>query len=172
MQVPNLAVVPDCNADEFEEAQQLFIDQGLHPQQAVNALACHWTVLNNWDKALWQQQQQDAEVVQVTAQEREDQLKAQQDEDEAQTLWDEQKKNKSKFTPIPNQAVPSLPLILPSLVAIHKLKAHQFHELWYFTNTSLDEAEKTISYAADDNSLSIIPGADGTHSFIPSIVTQ
>ena len=105
-------------------------------------------------------------------QERADQLKAQQDEDEAQILREEQKKNKMKFAPIPNRAVSSRPLVLPSLIAIRKLKAHQFCELWYFTNTGLDEAKKSFSYAADDHALSIISGQDGTHSFVPSVIVH
>ena len=85
-----------------------------------------------------------------------------------QFLKDERKKNKAKFAPIPDRPISSRPLILPSLVAIRKIKNHWFCELWYFTNTGLNKAEKSTAFTADDNSLSKVPGVDGSHSFVPS----
>ena len=161
MENPNLAVPPDYTSNEFEEERSPFVDAGLTPLQAADALRNRWTVLNNRSKALWQQAQHEANEARVATQERADQLKAQQDEDEAQILREERKKNKTKFAPIPNRAVSSRPLILPSLIAIHKLKAHQFCELWYFTNTGLDEAEKSFSYAADGAHVVTFSDTDG-----------
>ncbi|KAF8136205.1 hypothetical protein EV363DRAFT_1158646, partial [Boletus edulis] len=162
---PNLAVAPDFTTDDFTEERKVFIDAGLTALQAAHALRNHWVVRNNRDKATWQQQQQDAEA----AQERAHQLRLQREEEEAQILRDEHKKNKAKFAPIPDRPVSSRPLVLSSLVATRKLKSHQFCELWYFTNAGLDKADKSISYAADDNSLSIVLGADRSHSFVPSV---
>jgi hypothetical protein len=168
MDDPNVAVAPDYTTDDLDEECQPFIDLGLTVQQAAEALKSLSTVHNNRDKALWQQKQQGDAATQEAALERAKQLKAQQEEEEAQLLKDERKKNKAKFVPIPDRPVSSRPLILPSLVAIRKIKNHQFCELWYFTNTGLDKAEKSTVFTADDNSLSIVPGTDGSHSFIPS----
>ncbi|KAF8421864.1 hypothetical protein L210DRAFT_3343478, partial [Boletus edulis BED1] len=137
---PNLAVAPDFTTDNFTEERKVFIDAGLTALQAAHALRNHWVVRNNCDKAMWQQQQQDAEAAQVADQERAHQLRLQQEEEEAQILRDEHKKNKAKFAPVPDRPVSSCPLILPSLVTTCKLKSHQFCELWYFTNAGLDEA--------------------------------
>ena len=172
MEDPNVAIPPDYTTDDFGEEQEPFIDAGLTPAQAATALQNHWTVLNNREKVLWQQIQHDANEARVATQERADQLKAQQEEDKAQILQEERKKNKMKYAPIPDRAVSSCPLVLPSLVAIRKLKAHQFCKLWYFTNTGLDDAEKSFSYAADEHALSIVPGQDRTHSFVPSVITH
>ena len=160
MDDPNVAVAPDYTTNDFDEERQPFVDLGLTVQQAAEALKSLWTVHNNRDKALWQQKQQDAAAMQEAARERAEQLKAQQEEEELQFLKDERKKNKAKFVPILDRPVSSRPLIFPSLVAIRKIKNHQFCELWYFTNTGLDEAEKSTVFTADDNSLSIVPGAD------------
>lgn len=99
------------------------------------------------------------------------QLQVLQDEEDAQLLREERKKNKIKFAPIPDIPVSSEPLILPLLVTIRKLKSHQFCELWHFTNMGLDKEDHTSSFAIDNNSLSIIPAADSSHAFVPSAFT-
>ena len=172
MEDPNAAIPPDYTTNDFEEEREPFVDAGLTPAQAANALRNRWTLLNNRDKVQWQQIQHDANEARFAAQERADQLKAQQEEDEAQILREERKKNKTKYAPIPDRAVSSRPLVLPSLIAICKLKAHQFCELWYFTNSGLDDTEKSFSYAADDHALSLVPGQDGTHTFVPSVIAH
>jgi hypothetical protein len=168
MEDPNLAQAPDYTADEFQEERQTFINAGLTAPQAADALKNLWTLKNNRDRDLWQHRCQAADAAEEAAREQADQLHLQQEEEEAQLLKDERKKNKVKFTPIPDRPVALEPLILPSLVAIRKIRSHQFCELWYFTNTGLDEAEHTASYSIDDNSLSIIPSADSSHVFVPS----
>lgn len=168
MDDPNLAVALDFTANNFVDERQVLIDIGLTEQQAATVLHNQWTAQNNWDKVTWQQKQWDAAAAQVAVQERADQLRVQEEEEDTLILQDEKKKNKVKFAPIPDTPVSSRPLVLPSLVALCKLKNHQFCELWYFTNAGLDEAEKSILYTADDNSLSIVPGTDGSHSFVPS----
>ena len=54
MKDPNLAVPLDYTSNEFEEERNPFIDTGLTPLQAADALQNWWTVLNNRSKALWQ----------------------------------------------------------------------------------------------------------------------
>ena len=168
MEDPNLAVAPDYTLPEFAAQRQAFQALGLTDQQATNALGNLWTVENNKAKTVWQQCQQDIANAKAEAKNQADQLRIQQEEEEAQALKDEHKKNKTKFMAIPDRPVPSHPLVLPSLVAVHKIKNHQFCELWYFTNAGLDAAKSSLSFAADNNSLSFVPSPDGSHVFIPS----
>jgi len=168
MDNPNEVVPPDFTSDEFIEQRQTFIDLGLTEVQAADSLRSLWTIDNNHRKAVWQQKQREAADAADAAQERADELKRQCDDEDAQFLREERKKNKSKFAPVPDRPVSSCPLILPSLVAVRKLKAHQFCKLWYFSNIGLKEAKASISFAADDNSLALIPSADGSHTFVPS----
>lgn len=168
MEDPNLAQVPDYTASEFEEERQTFINTSLTAEQAAGVLTNLWTPKNNRDKDIWQRHQQAVAAAQEAARELADQRRAQQKEEDAQMLREKGKKNKIKFAPIPNKPVVSEPLVLPSLVAIRKIKNHQFCKLWYFTNAGLNEAERSASYSLDDNSLSIVPATDGSHSFVPS----
>ena len=89
MEDPNAAIPPDYTTNDFGEEREPFVDAGLTPAQAATALRNRWTILNNREKVLWQQIQHDANKAQVAVQERADQLKAQQEEDEAQILREE-----------------------------------------------------------------------------------
>jgi hypothetical protein len=168
MENPNQAVPPDYATNEFVAEREPLIDAGLTEQQASDALRNLWTVRNNRDKAVWQWRQEEAAEADEAERERQELLRQQQEDEDALVLKEEWKKNKAKFVPIPNRPITSELLVLPSLVAVRKLKNHQFCELWYFTNAGLDEAERSVSFAIDDNSLSIVPAADGSHSFVPS----
>jgi hypothetical protein len=168
MENPNQAVPPDYATNEFVAEREPFIDAGLTEQQASDALRNLWTVRNNRDKAVWQRRQEEAAEADEAERERQELLRQQQEDEDALVLKEERKKNKAKFAPIPNRPVTSELLVLPSLVAVRKLKNHQFCELWYFTNAGLDEAECSVSFAIDDNSLSIVLATDGSHSFVPS----
>ena len=59
MEDPNAAIPPDYTTNDFEEERELFVDAGLMPTQAANALQNRWTLLNNRDKVQWQQIQHD-----------------------------------------------------------------------------------------------------------------
>jgi hypothetical protein len=168
MENPNQVVPPDYSTDDFVAEREPFINAGLTEQQASDALRNLWTIRNNRDKAIWQRRQEEAAEADEAERDRQELLRQQQEDEDAQVLREERKKNKAKFAPIPNRPVTSELLVLPSLVAVRKLKNHQFCELWYFINAGPDEAERSVAFAIDDNSLSIVPAADGSHSFVPS----
>ena len=83
---PNTAIPPDYTTNDFEKEWTPFVSVNLIPTQAANALWNHWTVLNNRNKVQWQQIQHNANKACIAAQERADQLKVQQEDDEAQIL--------------------------------------------------------------------------------------
>ncbi|KAG6329388.1 hypothetical protein ID866_9702 [Astraeus odoratus] len=155
MDDPNLAVAPDFTAPEFLEDCQHFLDASLTEQQAIDALM-HQECL----QALEEMHQ------------REELLRQQCEEEEAQLLCKECKKNKAKFAPILDVGVTAEPIILPSQVAIYKLQQHKFCELWYFTNQGLKEASSNLSYALNNDTLAILPSADGSMTLVPTSVTQ
>ena len=52
MEDPNIVVFPDYTTNDFEKERNPFINAGLTPLQAANALWNHWLILNNRDKVL------------------------------------------------------------------------------------------------------------------------
>ncbi|KAG6326852.1 hypothetical protein ID866_12237 [Astraeus odoratus] len=170
MDDPNLAVALDFAALEFLEVCQHFLDAGRLEQQAIDALTHVWACNSDRDKVTWARRQQEhLQALEETCQREE--LLRQQHEEEAQLLCEECKKNKAKFAPIPDIGVAAEPIILPSQVAICKLQQHKFCKLWYFTNQGLKEASFNLSYALDNDTLAILPSADGSTTLVPTSVT-
>lgn len=170
---PNDAVPPNFASDAFIEDCQWLIDHGLTEDLATATLSDLWTIQNNKDRATWAIHQEEIAQADHETQVHTEALTAEklhlQEEEESLLLWEEHKKNKAKFAPIPDHPASSQPIILPSQLALQKLKNHQFCELWFFTNEGLEEAKKSGSYASDDSSLSLLQTPDGHHAFVPSI---
>ncbi|KAG0700562.1 hypothetical protein DFH29DRAFT_876479 [Suillus ampliporus] len=81
------------------------------------------------------------------------------DEDEA-TRKEDRKKNKYKYTAVPNLDVPLKPTILPSSYALRKLDKGDYVELWYFTNDSLDDVKLKSSIDEDAMIMAMLAGGD------------
>ncbi|KAG6329343.1 hypothetical protein ID866_9746 [Astraeus odoratus] len=168
MDDPNLAELPNFTALEFQEDHQPFLDVGLTDWQAVDTLEHIWRCNNERDRAIWARRQQENLQAVEEARQREAICQQQWEEEKAQILHEECKKNKTKFAPIPDVEVAAEPIILPSQAALHKLQQHKFCELWYFTNEGLREATATCSFTLDDDTLSFLPTADGTMVLVPT----
>ncbi|KIJ06246.1 hypothetical protein PAXINDRAFT_92309, partial [Paxillus involutus ATCC 200175] len=78
---------------------------------------------------------------------------------------EERKKYKNKYLPIPNTAVPTETIIIPSAYAMNKLHKGEYCELYYFTNRDLAEDESSLP-SLDDDALTLTKLENGTHSFI------
>ncbi|KAG6328648.1 hypothetical protein ID866_10441 [Astraeus odoratus] len=126
---PNLAKLPNFVALEFQEDFQHFLNAGLMDQQAIDALEHIWRHNNKRDRAVWARRQQESMQVAEEARQRETICQKQQEEEEAQILHKEDKKNKTKFTPILDMEVVAEPIILPSQAVLLKLQQYKFCKL-------------------------------------------
>ncbi|KAG1884024.1 hypothetical protein F4604DRAFT_1677190 [Suillus subluteus] len=52
-----------------------------------------------------------------------------------------------------------------------KMKSGDYCELFYFTNSGLEEASRTM-FTADEDALLMLPMSDGTHKWIPTGATR
>ncbi|KAG1906131.1 uncharacterized protein F5891DRAFT_919798, partial [Suillus fuscotomentosus] len=78
---------------------------------------------------------------------------------------EEQKKNKSKFVPVSNSKVPSIPVVILSHYAVRKLKAGEYCELYYFTNKGLKDAKKSL-LSTKSPGLTLTTNVDGQQMWI------
>ncbi|KAG1867123.1 hypothetical protein C8R48DRAFT_704315 [Suillus tomentosus] len=168
---PNEAIRPDFASDEYQEARQQLVEDGITAEQAARSLAALWTINNNADKERWALKQRQARLArQREEDEEEERLQQLREEQEAARL-EERKKNKNKYAPLVRGKVPSDPTILPAQYATRKLKAGDYCELHYFTNRGLDEA-KASNLIAEPDALVMIPSADGLHSWVPAAAVK
>lgn len=105
-------------------------------------------------RAREQQQQQD-----------EEQARAQIEDQEA-ALQEERKKNRTKFLPFADTQISTSTPVLPSPLALRKLRKGEYCELYFFTNKGLADAH-ACSRSLDDEALAITQDDQGLHSFIP-----
>ena len=122
------------------------------------------------EKQQWQAQLDDDERQDVERQgELEPEVRRKEEESakaKEEALWEEMKKNKMKYTPIPKRGVPSCPLIIPAILAVHKMDKGKYVPIWYYTKVGLKNAK---SFAAiDNNALTLVTNSDSTTMAIPA----
>ncbi|KIK36576.1 hypothetical protein CY34DRAFT_16293 [Suillus luteus UH-Slu-Lm8-n1] len=161
---PNLSICLDYAEAVYADAQLQLTNQNIDEAQAIIILRNIWVAGNNADKAQWQnqveedmEQRQHLECLHEEEQERQDQDRI--DEDEAARKED-RKKNKFKYTSIPGLDVPMKPVIIPSAYAVHKLDKGEYVELWYFTNSGLDDAKLKAWVDKDAMVMATLAGGD------------
>ncbi|KIJ60267.1 hypothetical protein HYDPIDRAFT_32390 [Hydnomerulius pinastri MD-312] len=161
---PNNAIRPNFTTEEHAVDCQQLVDSGIPPKQTAAILANLWSQNNERDKARWAQRMQEQALAEAEAAQREEEEALRQRKaEEADCLFCEEcNKNKTKYAPN----------LLPLQVAIHKLKANQPCELWYFTNDGLADTEKSGTCSLDDSSITIMQSADGQPTFVPSIIAK
>ncbi|KAG1720518.1 hypothetical protein EDB19DRAFT_1835946 [Suillus lakei] len=150
---PNHAVLPDFRTEEYAAARAHLISDAVNNDQAAKLLADLWVTQNQADKQCW-------------ATRLEEEAQAILEEQEA-AITEERKKNKSKYAPVRDADVPSNPVILPCQYAVRKMKAGDYCELFYFTNSGLEEASNS-SFTADADTLIMMTSTDGSHKWIPA----
>ncbi|KAG1868727.1 hypothetical protein C8R48DRAFT_598185 [Suillus tomentosus] len=149
---PNQAVRPDFTTREHQPAWQQLIENGLTDELAIRTLEFLWTLVNNADKAHWNERQEHLEELhQCEEEEEEEEQRNQILRNEEAAKLEEQKKNKNKYAP---------------LYATRKIKSGDYCELHYFTNWGLDDANKSAQIAEPDT-LVMLPSANGIHLWVP-----
>lgn len=163
---PNLAIPPNFEAAEHAQARAQLTSETTNEQQAAEILENLWHIQNESDKRRWaakiREEAQEAEAERRQAEEAQALLTQQE-----AAILEERKKNKSKYAPIRNADVPSNPVILPCQYAVRKMKSGDYCELFYFTNSGLEEASRN-TFTADEDALVMLPTADGMHKWIPA----
>ncbi|KAG2088740.1 uncharacterized protein F5147DRAFT_587506 [Suillus discolor] len=161
---PNLNLCPDYNLEDFANTRAQLVNDNTTEEQAVQLLRNIWLANNNLDKRLWQQQLENdrEELVHQRRMEEDEQerLKQERINEEEDTCKEEPKKNKHKYIPIQNSGVPDDPAVTPCSYALCKLDKGEYLELWYFTNSGLDEVstKKTV----DDDAMILSSLPDGS----------
>ncbi|KAJ8589189.1 hypothetical protein M405DRAFT_818456 [Rhizopogon salebrosus TDB-379] len=168
---PNTAIRPDFTTDLHQAARDQLVNNAVDEAQAAQILATLWNLNNDAAKERWAERlaedERVAEAARLLAAEEEIQRLRAEEEEQQAALDDEKKKNKTKYAPFRNVDIPSQPIIIPSFYASRKMKKGEFCELFYFTNSGLDDAIKS-NLSADPESLVMLPAADGQHQWIPA----
>ncbi|KIJ20698.1 hypothetical protein PAXINDRAFT_38932, partial [Paxillus involutus ATCC 200175] len=160
---------PDYTIDRHAAARQHLADRGIPEPLLVPTLKDIWRDNNAeqrelWDERLHHEAQAILETERATAKEAD--LRQQALADELNLArQEERKKYKYKYTPIPNVAVPTETIIIPSAYTMNKLRKGEYCELYYFTNCGLAETENSPP-SLDDEALTLVKSENGTHSFI------
>ncbi|KIK72068.1 hypothetical protein PAXRUDRAFT_39982, partial [Paxillus rubicundulus Ve08.2h10] len=118
----------------------------------------------SWDEKLCQEAHAILEAERLAAEEAI--LRRQVVADELELVkQEEQKKYKNKYLPIPNTAIPTETIIIPSAYAMNKLRNGEYCELYYFTHQGLAKDESSFP-SLDNDALMLTKLDNGTHSFI------
>lgn len=161
---PNLNICPNYADDTFINTRLQLTNENITEAQAIVILRNIWQAGNTADKAQWQAQREEDRERQENIERLEDEEQARQeqdrrDEDEAARKED-RKKNKYKYTVVPDLDVPLKTVILPSSYATRKLDKGDYVELWYFTNDGLDDAKLKSSVDEDAMIMATLTGGD------------
>jgi hypothetical protein len=162
---------PDYTSDSFQQSRARLVNENTTEEQAIQCLRDIWKETNNAEKALWQHQLDNDEA--ETAARRQQERDEQEQWNAAEVLEfetaqrEEMKKNKWKYTPIPDKDVPFEDSTIACSFALRKLEKGLYVELWYFTNDGLDDSLRTAS-TIDDEAMAMVHRADGTTSWIPA----
>jgi hypothetical protein len=142
--------------------------------QAITILRNIWQAQNTADKNQWQAQveadrerQENLERLRDEDQERQEQERL--DEEEAARKED-RKKNKHKYSAIPELDVPIKPVILPSPYTICKLDKGDYVELWYFTNDGLDDTK--LKSSIDEDAMIMATLAGGSTAWVSAALMR
>jgi len=161
---PNLSFCPNYADDAFINTRLQLTNENITEAQAIVILRNIWQAENNATKLQWQAQVNEdrdrrEQLERLDNEEQERQEQESRDEEEAARKED-RKKNKHKYTAVPDLDVPLKPTILPSSYALRKLDKGDYVELWYFTNDGLDEAKLKSSVDEDAMIMATLAGGD------------
>ncbi|KAG1731527.1 uncharacterized protein EDB91DRAFT_1028040, partial [Suillus paluster] len=150
---PNLNVCPNYADDAFFNMRLQLTNENITEAQAIIILKNIWQAENMAKKAQWQEQteadrEQQEHMERLNDEEQERQEQNCHNEEEA--AWKEdRKKNKYKYTTVPDLDVPLKTVIIPSAYTTCKLDKGDYVKLWYFTNDGLDDAKLKSSVDKD-----------------------
>ncbi|KAG2141113.1 hypothetical protein DEU56DRAFT_941415, partial [Suillus clintonianus] len=161
---PNLNICPDYADGVFADTRLQLTNENINEQQAIAILRNIWQADNNIAKAQWDRQVEEdrerQEHVDRLNDEEQERLEHDRREEDEATQKEDRKKNKFKYTSIPQRDVPTEPVIIPSSYATCKLDKGDYVELWYFTNAGLDDAKLKTSVSEDAMIMATLAGGE------------
>ncbi|KAG1736163.1 uncharacterized protein EDB91DRAFT_1055744 [Suillus paluster] len=171
---PNLSVCPDYADPAFANTRLQLTNENINEAQAILLLKNIWQADNDAARAQWQLQvEEDAERRQHLEQlnhEEQERLEQERLNDDKTARKEDKKKNKFKYTPIPNLDVPMKPTILPSPYVVRKLDKGDYVELWYFTNAGLDDAK--LKSSVDEDAMIMATLAGGNTAWVSATLMR
>ena len=172
---PNIAQCPNYLLDIYHAVRVPFVTAESTHQQAAVILTTVWEAQNMVEKQQWQQQvDRDEEEVKEKRDAAEEAERLRQEElekEKEEHRKEERKKNKSKFNPILQRGVPTIPPIIVSTLATRRMEKGDYVPIWYFTNVGLDDATKAFNIL-EDEALSFIKRSDGSTSLVPALSSK
>ncbi|KAH9924513.1 uncharacterized protein B0H18DRAFT_877772 [Fomitopsis serialis] len=166
---PNTLVAPDFTLEAHARKRQTWLAAGLTEEQVLAALAADWQAENDHDKLVWQErtaaEAQAAREQAVAAEAAANQLREAERQEEAQSLKDEMKKNKEKYSFVPNIPTPAGRLVMAAPYAVRRLEKGLYIELYYYTNQGLRAAAADVSQVNDEG-LVLKENSDGTTTLV------
>jgi hypothetical protein len=172
---PSLARCPDFATPLYDPARARFVNANTTDEQAAILLTEFWQTNNDLERQQWADQvnqdlaDQAAQLLQEQDDDHHAALLAAQEQDALQR--EEMKKNRAKYIPIPNRAMPAVTLIFPAAYAVKKMERGQYVELWYYTNDGLHDAARS-QYSDDDEAMVLSRNPDGTSSWVSAAASR
>ena len=170
-QNPHEAPPPDFGLDCFLPAQQPLVnDFHISHEEAAQRLLAIWQAQNALDRQEWNVQlEADARATQQAREQQchkdKEQQRLQMEEQES-VLQEERKKNCNKFLLFADTQISTSTPVLPSPLALRKLRKGEYCELYFFTNKDLMDMQAYLPLV-DDEALAITQDNQGLHSFVP-----
>jgi len=170
-QNPHKAPPPDFGLDCFLPAQQPLVnDFHISHEEAAQRLLAIWQAQNALDRQEWNVQlEADARATQQAREQQchkdKEQQRLQMEEQES-VLQEERKKNCNKFLLFADTQISTSTPVLPSPLALRKLRKGEYCELYFFTNKDLMDMQAYLPLV-DDEALAITQDNQGLHSFVP-----
>lgn len=156
---PSSQTCPDYTLQVFEQTRIPFVNDTTTHEQAAILLTNFWTASNAAEKLLWQAQldADELEAQAVRQQEEEESAirEAEAEKEKDDSRREEQKKNQSKFLPIPNRPVPQRAPVIAAQSATRRMDKGDCVPLWYYTNKGLDNALSTYN-STDNDALTLL----------------
>ncbi|KAF8805855.1 hypothetical protein BYT27DRAFT_7039295, partial [Phlegmacium glaucopus] len=172
---PSFLECPDFASPVYAAARAPLINLTTTEDQAIQFLKDIWDAGNQADRIRWRQQiddDNDALAEHNRIQSEAELLRVQTKIADAEALRkEEMKKNKIKYTPIPDRDVPTIAPVIASNYVIRKMEKGLYVELWYYTNAGLDDALRSSS-TIDDEAMVMLHRPDGSSSWVPSASTR
>lgn len=169
---PNNTVCPDYTSPDHTALRQPLVDNGSTNDIAAQLLTAIWNTQHTIDCQHWQAQVDADTATENTCRtqhkEEKKRLKEEAEKERVESEKEEQKKNKVKYTLIPNRPIPSQQPVIASISALKKLAKGKYVPLWYWSLAGI-EAARSSFINSDTQMFTFIKDNNGSTTLTPTI---
>lgn len=169
---PNNTVCPDYLSPESTDLREPLVHNGSTDAEAAQLLTAIWNKQHAIDCQRWQAQIDADKAAEDTRRtEREEERRRLEEEAEKERLEtekEERKKNKAKYTPIPNRPIPSQQPVIASATALKKLAKGEYVPLWYWTPAGIESAKASF-INSDAQTFTFVKDDHGSTTLTPTV---